>query len=492
MIEVIYLLIGALISAIASFIIAKKLFAHSNTTHVELEIQLKMLNEQFTQSKLDLSQSKSDKEELLAQVGEIQPLRDQLNQAQEGLKENKQEFKELTQTLSDELESEKLRVSHLRAEMAVLEEQIESTHQRMEDDKDRVDELKNQFKSEFENLSQKIFDEKSQQLNVKNQEQLSQILNPLGERLKSFEDRVEKQNVDGAKRFGQFDEQLKQLLRMNDQLSEEARSLSQALKGENKTIGDYGEVILRQVLDYSGLQPGIGYTEQGEGLAIQGENGNHLKPDVLLHLPDEGYLVVDSKMSLQSYDALVNADAIDVEPLEKHFVKSVEAHIKNLASKDYPKALGRNKTPDYVLLFMPIEHSFHLATRHGTGLYDKAWKDKIILVSPSTLLATLRTLENIWKREAINTNAQKIAEEAGKVYDKFVGFLEDMTDLGKSLHKANEQFDKAQNKLSAGRGNVIRTLDKVKSLGARGKKDIPRSLLDQSDELNDEELKSLS
>ncbi len=270
----------------------------------------------------------------------------------------------------------------------------------------------------------------------------------------------------------------KNLHSLNNQMAEEAKNLTKALKGDNKLVGDYGEIILRRILEMSGLEEGIAFTEQGVGLKLKDDNGKLQKPDVILHLPDERYLVIDSKMSLKSYEALVSCE-VEVAKVEaeKNFIFSVKKHINELSAKSYQKTLGLNKTPDFVLLFMPIEYSFHYAIKPEFNLYQYGWERQIILVSPTTLLAILKALESTWKREKINANAQEISNRAGKIYDKFVGFIEDLNACEEQISKSLQSINGAKSKLNNGRGNLLGQVEKLKDLGAKNRKKLPEHSL---------------
>jgi DNA recombination protein RmuC len=463
--ELIIFIIGAIVASLITIFIMKKMKNQTNPELIELKIRL--------DEKKDLANELQSVKEANTSLQNLQAESTaNIKNLSQSLEDHKQEKKDLENQIRESQDSNKA----LSVEIRGFQEQQSATEERLKDEKERIDVLK----SEFKVLSQNILEDKAKKMNEVNTSKINELLNPLNEKLKSFEDKVVKSQAEDRDRQTRFDEQVKNLIKMNEQLSSDASSLTNALKGDNKAMGDYGEVILRQVLDYSGLQKGIGYTEQGEGLGIKNEDGGHMKPDVLLHLPDEGYLVVDSKMSLKSYEACVNASESEVAACEKTFVQSVSNHIDNLHSKKYDQVLGRSKSPDYVLLFMPIEHSFHLATKNNSGLYDKAWSKKIILVSPSTLLATLRTLENIWKREAINGNALKIATEAGKLYDKFTGFVGDLEKVGKSLDAAQKDYGNAHKKLVSGNGNVVNRFESIRKLGAKANKALPAGLVEES------------
>lgn len=324
-------------------------------------------------------------------------------------------------------------------------------------------------------LEERLLQERQQGgvLQSQAREEIQQVLNPLQKKLSEFEHRVLQSSKEDAVRGARLEEQLRSLTDLNQTMTKEAQNLVRALKGDNKKAGDYGELVLRQLLEASGLKAGINFTEQGEGMGLKDESGRHQKPDVVLHFPEERSLIVDSKVSLKSYEALVNAEnAEDRKLAQSAFTRSIRSHIDGLAKKNYQGLFDLDKTPDFVLLFMPIEQSFFYAISPEYDLYNYGWDKKIILVSPTTLLAILKTLESVWRQHDVNLNALKIAEDAGKLYDKFVGFTEDLSKVGRDLGRANSSYDAAMNKLRDGRGNLIDKAEGLKELGARAKKQL--------------------
>ena len=273
--------------------------------------------------------------------------------------------------------------------------------------------------------------------------------------------------------------EIKALVTLNKQISEEANNLAKALKGDSKKQGNWGEIILEKVLERSGLQKGSEYEMQ---VSMTSEDGKRVQPDAIIYLPDKKHIVIDAKVSLVAYEAFVNAptDEEREKNLQAHVI-SVKNHIKGLSEKNY-QALGQLNTPDFVLLFMPIESSFSLAVQADNELFNYAWERKIVIVSPSTLLATLRTIASIWKQERQTRNAIEIAKQSGELYDKFVGFLTDLVEVGKKMDATKKSYEEAMNKFSTGKGNLIRRAETIKELGAKTTKDIPQPLIERSNE----------
>ena len=321
---------------------------------------------------------------------------------------------------------------------------------------------------EFELVASRILDDNSQKFTKQNKVNIDSILNPLKEKIKEFELKVEATHRRDTSERVELKVELANLLKMNQQLSSDAKGLTSALKGENKTQGNWGEMVLEKILENSGLKKGVEYHVQ---YSVQGEDGNRLQPDVVIELPDNKQIIVDSKVSLTAYDRLVNAnDEITRKQHLKEHLLSIRTHIKSLSEKAYQSAKGIH-SPDFVLLFLPIESSFGIALSSDVELYNFAWSKNIVIVSPSTLLATLRTISSVWKQEQQNRNVLEIARLAGSLYDKFVGFTGDMDKIESRLLDAQTAFGNAKNKLISGKGNMMSIAQKTKILGVKSKKE---------------------
>lgn len=369
------------------------------------------------------------------------------------------------------LESEKNRLLSENARLANENQNIEL---KLKEHKDELQQLQEKFTTEFSLIANKLFKENASEFAQTNEKRLSEILNPLKENIKQFEQKVDSNYEKEFKERTSLIEQIKSLEKLNVKMSEEAQNLTKALKGDNKTQGNWGELILEKVLESSGLIKDEEYSTQYSTTA---EDGNRLQPDVVIHLPENKHIIIDAKVSLIAYQNYVNSDDNDEqETYLKNHVLSVKNHIKGLSEKHYTTAKGMD-TPDFVLLFMPIESSFGLATRADNELYQYAWDRKVVIVTPSTLLATLRTIASLWKQEKQTKNAVEIAKQAGLLHTKFVNFLEDMERIKKGLEQSNDAYNKAFSKLKSGNGNLIDSTVRLETLGVKTKKQIPTNFL---------------
>jgi DNA recombination protein RmuC len=340
-----------------------------------------------------------------------------------------------------------------------------------------LEELQQRFTLEFSNIANKILDEKSAKFTVQNQNNLDQILNPLKANIKSFEEKVDKVYQAEAAERSQLKGVIFQLMDQSKQIQTDANNLTKALKGDNKKQGSWGEVILERVLESSGLVKDREYSIQK---SLNSAEGARLQPDVIVNLPDDKNLIIDAKISLVAYERMVSAELDEEKALYlKQHLLSIKAHIDGLSAKNYQHLYAIN-SPDFVLLFIPIEASFSATVQADTELFNYAWHKKVVLVSPTTLLATLRTIASIWKVDRQNKNVFEIAEEAGALYDKFVGFLTDMERIGKHIDQTQKAHEDAFKKLQFGSGNLIGKVEKIKKLGAKTKanKQIDSKFLD--------------
>jgi DNA recombination protein RmuC len=390
------------------------------------------------------------------------------DKADKQLQDERVRYDDLTSSLNQELLIEKNR-------MAKAEEQFKAQRERLADQEKSIQEIQQKFQLEFQNVANKLLDEKSQKFVETNRANLDILLNPLKENLKAFEDKVEKvYNMEAAER-NTLKGVITQLMDLNKLISSEAQNLTKALKGDNKKQGNWGEVILERVLERSGLVKDSEYRLQA---TLTGVDGNRLQPDAIIDLPDGKHLIIDSKVSLIAYDNLVNCETEDERKLySKAHVESVRGHVMGLSSKNYHDLYQIN-SPDFVLLFMPIESSFSFAVQIDAELFSYAWDRKVVIVSPSTLLATLRTIASIWKQERQNRNVLEIARLSGAMYDKFGGFVGDMEGIGKNIKLSQNAYENAFSKLTDGNGNLTKTAEKIKSLGAKANKQLDQKYLD--------------
>ncbi|WP_248747806.1 DNA recombination protein RmuC [Pseudomonas sp. MWU12-2037] len=355
---------------------------------------------------------------------------------------------------------------------AELREQQESHQQRLDDLQGSRDELRAQFAE----MAAKIFDEREARFAENSQQRLGQLLDPLKERIQSFEKRVEESYQQEARERFSLGKELERLQQLNLRLSDEATNLTRALKGQ-KTQGNWGELILERVLEHAGLEKGREYQTQ---VSLKGPDGERFQPDVLILLPGDKQVVVDSKVSLTAYQQYVGADdeAIGQAALKQH-VLSLRNHVKGLAGKDYKRLEGLHSL-DFVLLFVPIEAAFSAALQAEPNLFQEAFDRNIVIVSPTTLLATLRVIDSLWKQERQSQNAREIAERAGWLYDKFVLFIQDLDEVGNRLQQLDKAYAAARNKLTDGRGNLVSRSEQLKLLGARASKSLPAELLERA------------
>jgi DNA recombination protein RmuC len=362
--------------------------------------------------------------------------------------------------------------AHCASLAAELREQQESHQQRLADLQGSRDELRAQFAE----LAGKIFEEREQRFAETSQQQLGQLLNPLKERIQSFEKRVEESYQQEARERFSLGKELERLQQLNQRLSDEATNLTRALKGQ-KTQGNWGELILERVLEHAGLEKGREYQTQ---VSLKGPDGERFQPDVLIMLPGDKQVVVDAKVSLTAYQQYVSADDEVIGQLAlKQHVLSIRNHVKGLSGKDYKRLEGLHSL-DFVLLFVPIEAAFSAALQVEPNLFQEAFDRNIVIVSPTTLLATLRVIDSLWKQERQSQNAREIAERAGWLYDKFVLFIQDLDEVGNRLQQLDKAYAAARNKLTDGRGNLVSRSEQLKLLGARASKSLPAELLEKA------------
>ncbi len=380
-------------------------------------------------------------------------------------------------TSANTLNAAKAEVSSLRERLVVAENTLQLERGQFDEKIALLKESKQELSLQFKNLANEIFDDKSKRFEEKNQQSLSALLNPLQDKIKTFEKRVEESYNSEARERHSLGNEIKKLHELNDRLGVEAANLVQALKGDNKSQGNWGEMILTKLLERSGLTKGKEYEVQ---MSLNAEDGSRLQPDVVVHLPEARELIIDSKVSLKAWEAYTSAESPEDKAAHiKAHVQSVRAHVRGLSSKNYQNLIGVN-TLDYVFLFMPIEAAYSIAIQEDPDINHDAFEKNVIFVGPTTLLTTLKTVQNLWRFEQQNQNAKQIAETAGKLYDKFVAFSEDIEDLGKKIKATNESYDKAHNKLKSGRGNLISRTEKLRLLGAKTAKQHKQEVLQEA------------
>ena len=375
------------------------------------------------------------------------------------------------QKLQLELAQQQETANNRGIEVATLKAVNENLAEKLENQKSEIENLQKRLTSEFENIATKILKERSDEFSVYNHKNLSEILNPLRERIQTFEKKVDDAYDKELRDKISLREEVRKLTELNTRVSEEANNLTKALKGDVKKQGNWGEVILERVLERSGLTRGQEYEREE---VVDGADSSVQRPDLIIHLPDNKHIVIDSKVSLVAYERFVSAESDEhlVAHLKDH-INSLRSHVKLLSEKNYQNAQNLN-TPDFVLMFLPIEASFSVAVQGDSEIFSYAWERKIVIVSPTTLLATLRTISSIWKQENQTKNAQEIARLSGALYDKFIGFAEDMSKIKANIDRTSNAYDDAMKKMRDGSGNIIRTAEKIKELGAKtGNKSLP-------------------
>jgi DNA recombination protein RmuC len=466
--SIIYLVVGLAAGFAIGYLLKQNKGGHvivngdERSKKLESENQALSINLQNVQTRL---------QEVSRELDELKKIYQQLLTDSAGDKGRIERSIEVFNQQKTELEKYKVENSQLLARVSSSGEQLKNLEQKVVEAR----EMERKFTVEFENLANKILEEKTQKFTLQNKEQLGQLINPFSERIKEFEKKVEETYIKGTKENSALMEQVKQLADLNVQMRNEAQNLTSALKGDKKQQGNWGELILEKVLERSGLTNGQEYELQ---FSTTGTDGTRIQPDVVIKLPDNKHVIIDSKVSLNAYTEWVNEsdDTLRESYLKTH-IANIKNHIKSLGEKNYHSGKDFN-SPEFVLLFIPIESSFSTIIQHDNDVWNYAWDRKIVLVSPSTLLATLRTIASVWKQEKQNANAIEIARQAGDLYDKFVGFLEDMASIEKNLDQTKKVYDGAMNKLKDGSGNLIRRTEKLRELGVKSEKNIPQKFTD--------------
>lgn len=442
--SVVILAIAVLILAIAAF-----LFFRSNAGE---RAQIDLLKSEAEALKIQLARAEEKSQWITAEKENITAL-----------------FKEEQQRLAQELLAERNKLAQAMQAIERAEAYQQSQQEKLQEQKAELEQTRLHFQREFENIAEKLLKEKSREFTDVNRHNLDVLLNPLKENIKAFEEKVDKvYHMEAAER-NTLKGVITQLMELNRQISSEAQNLTKALKGDTKKQGNWGEFILEKVLERSGLMKDREYRLQA---SYQSADGSRYQPDAVIDLPDNKHLVIDAKVSLVAYERLVNCDTEDERKLyARAHVESLRNHIQGLAAKNYHD-LNKLNSPDFVMLFVPIESSFSFAVQLDTDLFTDAWERRVVIVSPSTLLATLRTIASMWKQENQNRNVMEIARLSGEMYDKFAGFVNDLEAIGKNIRQSQDAYDKAFNKLVDGRGNLTVTAEKIKKLGAKANKQL--------------------
>jgi DNA recombination protein RmuC len=386
--------------------------------------------------------------------------------------------------LDERLKQATLQLETLRSEYEVCKTSLENTSdyksrlfaenkllvEKIDFQAKEFERLQKQAASEFENIANRILKRNTEDFSELNHTKISELIQPLKEKIQNFEKKVEETYEKGLKDQTDLKAELKKLNELNNRISDEASNLTKALKGDVKQQGNWGEVILERILERSGLTEGQEFLRE---VSAMNSDGKSIRPDVIINLPDKKHIIIDSKVSLVAYERYVNSDhQHDKDKFIKEHLLSIKNHVKELHDKHYSSSPQFN-SPDFVLLFIPIESSFSIAVEQDQQLFNFAWENKVVIVCPSTLLATLRTIASIWQQENQTKNAIEIARQGGALYDKFVGFLEDLEKIGKNINALQHAYDDASKKLNSGSGNLIGRVEKLKELGASTLKKIP-------------------
>ena len=450
--EILYIILAFILGAVLTYFIVKS-SSVSRKNYDEL-------NQNFSQKEAEFNK-------ILAEISAE-------NKSQKQKIAEQQELNQKQSIEIKELQNDKNQLIGLKSQLAAQNENLQKL---LDSQKEEIAKMQEVAKTEFQNLANKILEEKTLKFTEQNQQNLKNILNPLQEKITDFEKKVENTHKESIDYHAALRQQIIGLKDLNLQMSKETMNLTKALKGDSKIQGNWGELVLERVLEKSGLEKGREYEIQK---SFTTEEGNRVQPDVVINLPDGKKMIVDSKVSLTAYERYINEDDEEQKTafLKEH-VTSLKRHVEQLGNKNY-QHLYEMESPDFVLLFIPIEPAFAIALNEDTQLYNKAFEKNIVIVTPSTLLATLRTIDSMWTNQKQQDNAIEIARQAGALYDKFEGFVTDLVKIGKKMDEAKTEYEGAMNKLVDGRGNLITSVQKLKIMGAKAKKSLPEPILNRA------------
>ncbi len=431
-----------------------------------------------------LIQTNEKTEAIQQQYFSIQKEKSQLTASLDSVQSRNTELLKETEKLKQQFQEQNSMLTKTKESLMSFQEQNKNLQEKLNTQKEELENIGQKFTKEFQILADQILEQKSIKFAEQNQANLKTILDPLGKNIEEFKRKVEETYDKESKERFSLAEKVKELSDLNQKISQEAQNLTQALKGSVKQQGNWGEMLLESILQNSGLRRDYEYVVQSfirdtAGETIKDEEGRKLQPDVIVNLPDDRQIVIDSKVSLVAYDRYVAATDKQQQTiaLAEH-VKSIKAHIDGLSSKNYQTHV---KSLDFVMLFVPLEPAYIIAMQHDTGLWEYAYKKRILLISPTNLIAALKLVADLWQREQQNKNAMKIAERGAQLYEKFVGFVESLEDIGKKIEGANKSYEQAMSQLSTGRGNLIRQVEMLNELGVKAQKAIPPHLLDDEE-----------
>jgi len=411
-------------------------------------------------------------------AAQLQKQIDALNREKSALEERSRNLKEQSDNYLEQVREKSDANLALNKELTAAKSDLNNLEKKLIEQKEEIGKLQEQFRNEFKNLANEILEEKTRKFTEQNKTKLDELLKPLGEKLRDFEKKVEETYDKESKQRFSLEKEIKNLSDLNQQISKEASNLTNALKGQAKTQGNWGEFILETILEKSGLTRDREFFVQS---AYATQQGSRLQPDVVVAYPGDHYLVIDSKVSLVAYERFSSAETKEEQEVaSRDHLLSIKNHITDLGRKNYQDIYAL-KSLDFVMLFMPIEPAYLLAMQADPNLWNYAYEKRVLLISPTNLIAALRLIANLWRVEYQNKNALEIARQSGELYDKFAGFLSDLEDIGAKLDATHRVYDASMNKLSTGKGNLIRRVESLKTLGAKAGKEIPRSLLERSE-----------
>lgn len=483
----VYLIIGMIVGAVLMWLI-RKITAEKNmveksrleekmTALISAEQRVASLTEKTSELQSTLLQKDT---ELRSVSAEREQIHIQFATAKNSLEKLQSDFAEIRAQYEDYFkQTNELKdyILKIKGENEVLKEKNSTIKKEIED-------LGAVYTTQFKNLANEILEDKSKKFTEENEKNLKQILDPLNTDIKEFKKRVEETyEKENRQRFS-LEEKIKDLVQLNQRISEEANNLTKALKGQRKTQGDWGEMILENILQQSGMTEGREYAKQefirdGAGNTLMNEEGKKMQPDFIIYYPDKRTVIIDSKVSLSAYERFNSSDDEQIQKTElANHIAAIYSHIDELSRRNYQQYVN---SLDFVMLFIPIEPAYMLAMQMDRDMWSYAYKKRIILISPTNLIAAVKLVSELWKREEQNKNALAIAERGAALYDKFVGFVENLQSVGDAINRSQKSYDDAMKQLKEGNGNLIGQADKLRRLGVQGKKEIPSSLLNDAE-----------
>jgi len=460
--NIIYLFIGIAVGFITAWFVAKYKFSKNK---ISVEEHNNLVNE-----------NRNLQNELNKNRTENEVAKEKISNLNSHIAEIKKEFQEQRSSSNSNLSQLQEKIVELNKQLSIKATENENFEKRHLEQKAELERIGTKFNTEFKNIANEILEDKSKKFTEQNKTNLSQLLNPLSEKIKNFEKRVEETYDKESKQRFSLQNEIKNLVELNQRISTEANNLTNALKGQSKTQGNWGEMILENILEQSGLVKNREYFVQQ---SVTNSEGKRYQPDVIVHYPGDKILIIDSKVSLNAYERYTIAKTKNEQntALNEHIL-SIKNHIEDLSSKSYQDSF-ETKSLDFVMMFMPIEPAFMIAIQHDATLWNYAYNKRILLISPTNLIASLKLILSIWKQEYQSRNVFEIAKQSGALYDKFVGFVEDLQDIGKKLDSTKKSYNNSVNKLYEGKGNLVKRAEDIKNLGAKTKKEMPEKLLNE-------------